>query len=133
MTTDRFVVAQERDAVASRFIVRIAVAAMLIGGIGVALAAAILDAGPAPGGGPSSIARSGTAVAPRDIGMVTQTLIAEERHARELRDEQRKALEAYGWVDRSQGIARIPIDEAINLVVAECAGQKAAMDGGARR
>lgn len=32
--------------------------------------------------------------------------------------EQRKALSVYAWVDRSKGIARIPIAEAIRIVAA---------------
>lgn len=32
--------------------------------------------------------------------------------------EQRMALSRYDWVDRSQGLARIPIDEAMRIIVA---------------
>lgn len=32
--------------------------------------------------------------------------------------EQRMALSGYGWVDRSKGIARIPIEEAMRIVTA---------------
>jgi hypothetical protein len=32
--------------------------------------------------------------------------------------EQRMALSGYGWVDRSRGIARIPIDEAMRIIAA---------------
>jgi hypothetical protein len=32
--------------------------------------------------------------------------------------EQRKALSAYGWVDRSQGLVRIPIKEAMRIIAA---------------
>jgi hypothetical protein len=32
--------------------------------------------------------------------------------------EQRTALSGYGWVDRSKGLARIPIDEAMRIIAA---------------
>lgn len=32
--------------------------------------------------------------------------------------EQRMALSGYGWVDRPKGIARIPIEEAMRIVIA---------------
>jgi hypothetical protein len=32
-------------------------------------------------------------------------------------DSQQKALHSYGWVDRQKGIAHIPIDEAMRMVV----------------
>lgn len=33
--------------------------------------------------------------------------------------QQRAALSSYGWVDRAAGIARIPLDEAMSLIVAK--------------
>ncbi|MDB4942144.1 MAG: hypothetical protein JWP97_1678 [Labilithrix sp.] len=36
-----------------------------------------------------------------------------------LRDEQRRALEGYGWVDRDAGVARIPIERAMDLLAAD--------------
>jgi len=38
-----------------------------------------------------------------------------------LRQESSKALTTYGWVDKSKGVVRIPIDEAMKLTVAELA------------
>ncbi len=35
----------------------------------------------------------------------------------ELREQQRALLNGYGWVNRDAGIARIPIDEAMRMVV----------------
>jgi len=37
----------------------------------------------------------------------------------DLRDAQRRELAGWGWVDRDAGIARIPIDRAMDLVVKE--------------
>jgi len=33
--------------------------------------------------------------------------------------EQRAALSTYGWVDRSKGLARIPIEEAMRIIAAK--------------
>lgn len=39
-----------------------------------------------------------------------------ERDLRTLQDDQRRRLESYAWVDRSSGIARMPIAEAMRLL-----------------
>ena len=36
---------------------------------------------------------------------------------RELRDKQQALLNGYGWVNRDAGVARIPIEEAMRIVV----------------
>ena len=35
----------------------------------------------------------------------------------EMRAEENAVLQSYGWVDRDQGVARMPIDEAMKIVV----------------
>jgi hypothetical protein len=46
-----------------------------------------------------------------------------------LREEADKALTTYGWVDKTKGVARIPIARAMDLTVAELARQKPAPAG----
>src|SRR5262249_58133153 len=46
-----------------------------------------------------------------------------------LRDEADKALTTYGWVDKNKGVARIPIERAMELTVADLAKQKPAPAG----
>jgi len=46
-----------------------------------------------------------------------------------LREEGDKALTTYGWVDKSKGVARIPIARAMELTVADLAKQKPASAG----
>jgi hypothetical protein len=46
-----------------------------------------------------------------------------------LREEAEKALTTYGWVDKNKGIARISIDRAMELTIAELAQQKPAPAG----
>ncbi|HEU5312861.1 MAG TPA: hypothetical protein VFU08_03470 [Candidatus Udaeobacter sp.] len=46
-----------------------------------------------------------------------------------LREEADKALTTYGWIDKNKGVARIPIERAMELTVAELAQQKPAPAG----
>jgi hypothetical protein len=42
------------------------------------------------------------------------------------REEAAKALTTYGWIDKNKGVARIPIERAMELTIAELAQQKPA-------
>ena len=46
-----------------------------------------------------------------------------------LREEAAKALTTYGWIDKNKGVARIPIDRAMELTIAKLAQQKPAPAG----
>ena len=46
-----------------------------------------------------------------------------------LREEADKALTTYGWVDKNKGVARIPIERAMELMVADLAKQTPAPAG----
>jgi len=46
-----------------------------------------------------------------------------------LREEADKALTTYGWIDKNKGVARIPVERAMELTVAELAKQKPAPAG----
>jgi hypothetical protein len=46
-----------------------------------------------------------------------------------LREENQKDLTTYAWVDKNKGVARIPIDRAMELTVAELAQKKPAPAG----
>src|SRR5438128_8511377 len=45
------------------------------------------------------------------------------------REEAAKALATYGWIDKNKGIARIPIERAMELTTAKLATQKPATAG----
>src|SRR6266568_9253266 len=45
------------------------------------------------------------------------------------RDEAAKALTTYSWIDKNKGVARIPIDRAMELTIAKLAQQKPAPAG----
>src|SRR6266550_2312613 len=46
-----------------------------------------------------------------------------------LREEADKALTTYGWIDKTKGLARIPIERAMEFTVADLAKQKPAPAG----
>ena len=46
-----------------------------------------------------------------------------------LREEADKALTTYGWIDKNKGVARIPIERAMELTIADLAKQKPAPAG----
>jgi hypothetical protein len=46
-----------------------------------------------------------------------------------LREEADKALTGYGWIDKNKGVARVPIERAMELTVADLAKQKPALAG----
>jgi hypothetical protein len=46
-----------------------------------------------------------------------------------LQEENQKELTTYAWVDKNKGVARIPIDRAMELMVAELAQKKPAPAG----
>src|ERR1043166_2786690 len=46
-----------------------------------------------------------------------------------LREEADKALTTYGWMDKNKGVARIPVERAMELTVADLAKQKPAPAG----
>src|ERR1700675_4899267 len=51
---------------------------------------------------------------------------AREEKLKNLREEDIKALTTYGWMDKTKGVARVPIDHAMQLTVAELAQKKPA-------
>lgn len=52
-----------------------------------------------------------------EIGIVDQVLFEGDHRLADWRADRKARLEGYGWVDRSKGVAHIPIDKAIDEVV----------------
>jgi hypothetical protein len=65
-------------------------------------------------------------MAPRQIAGIHQTLIERDRHGWEQREEQRRSLDEYRWISRERGIAQIPIDRAMDIVLDDEARAKGA-------
>jgi hypothetical protein len=113
-----FEVQQEDDVVASRYLGVVGVVSILCGAAGVFLSSLLLIAG-SGALQPSAAGRQGPRTAPREIAGLEQTLLSEERAGVDRRESQRRELARWGWVDRRAGVARVPIDRAIGVVVAE--------------
>jgi hypothetical protein len=65
---------------------------------------------------PAPEGASGPARADAEMGLVEQTLILTTRRGLDQQAKQRESLGAFGWGDRPHGIAKIPIDRAMDLV-----------------
>jgi hypothetical protein len=106
----------EEDRIHSKTIVFVGVAALVVFFVAslVAIAAMkkqqrdLLPDGPAPL--PAELGQS-------KIGVLEQRLFEYSNQAAVLREVQRRKLESAGWVDRAQGVARLPIGRAMELVV----------------
>ena len=70
-------------------------------------------------------AGGGTAPAPGSPPHIAGAPVLEVDPAREIaayREEKRRLLESYGWVDREHGIVRIPIERAMEALASGHAG-----------
>ncbi len=117
MSEQDFEVVQEKDKVASRKIVAIAIGSVIIGAAGVVIEALLLMAG--AGSVKIDTVPPGQAQRPATvhIGEVKQTDIYRKAWGQELLAAQRKELESYRWVEKDRGVAQIPIDKAMDIVV----------------
>jgi hypothetical protein len=113
---EHFAVRQEADVVATRAILTVAIVAVIAASAAVGGAAALLchvDGSLRPSAaGPGGPARPG-----RTISGVEQTPILDTAVGIDLRDRQRAELARWGWAKRDAGVATLPIDVAIDLVV----------------
>jgi hypothetical protein len=53
-----------------------------------------------------------------EIGMVDQVPFVSDQRLHAWRRDRRRELETYTWVDKSKGVVRIPIEEAMDKVAA---------------
>ncbi len=113
-----FEVRQGADEVASGDLLRVGVASILIGALGVFFGGLIVFAS-VGAITPNEAGPPGPRPAPRTLSHIEQTPIWQTRVGLDLRDAQRRDLESWGWIDRRAGIAKIPIDRAMDLVAKE--------------
>jgi hypothetical protein len=115
--------AQADEHVAGYKVVAVGVIALVVFAAAVAWSARILDrttrtlspSGPLP---------IGKEIGKAEIGIVDQTPFETTRGAEHYRREQLKKLSSYGWVDPKKGIIHVPIDKAIDELLAEQRGKK---------
>jgi hypothetical protein len=112
-----FRVLQEEDLVAAPKVLGIAVVSVAVGLLAVFFEGTLLERN--AGRIWRSPIHDETPRAGREISNIEQTPILEARDGLDLRDKQREELTHYAWVNRDAGIAAIPIERAIDLVVEE--------------
>ena len=64
------------------------------------------------------VARVPSEIGKPEIGIVDQVPFSIDHRLEDWKAEYTKRLSTYGWVDRAKGVARIPIDKAMEQVVA---------------
>jgi hypothetical protein len=109
MTGDEFHPVQERDRIAIRRVTAIALGVCVAGAVSVVVEWRMLRA-------QSATAASSPVTAPPP-GLVEFSPIWDSERGVLLEAQQRKLLDRAEWVDRDAGIARIPIERAMDLVV----------------
>jgi hypothetical protein len=110
--------AQADERIASFKIVAVGVVALLVFGAATVWSTRILDrtartlspAGPLP---------VGKEIGKPEIGIVDQTPFETTRGAAHYRREQLQRLNSYGWVDPAKGIIHVPVDKAIDQLLAQ--------------
>ncbi len=115
--------AQADEHVAGFKVVAIGVTALVVFGAATWWSSRILDrtartlspAGPLP---------IGKEIGKAEIGIVDQTPFETTRGAEHYRREQLQRLNSYGWVDPAKGIIHVPIEKAIEQLLAEQQGKK---------
>lgn len=58
-----------------------------------------------------------------EVGIINQQQFELETRAYSLQAQQRAALHAYGWADRKQNLAYVPVEEGIKRVTAQYGGR----------
>lgn len=107
-------VRQDPDSLNRRGIALVTVASIVIMALALMAAWALLERWERGREGERAV----PSAAPRTIGMLEQAPILGTGRGLELRARQEADLHRFGWVDRDGGIARIPIEDAVDLLVA---------------
>jgi hypothetical protein len=115
--------AQADEHVAGYKIVAVGVIALAVFAAAVAWSARILDR-TARTLSPSGPLPVGKEIGKPEIGIVDQVPFETTRAAERYRREQLQKLNSYGWVDQRKGIIHVPIEKAIEEVLAEQRGKR---------
>ena len=66
----------------------------------------------------------GAEIGKPEIGLVEQVPFETSRGAEQYRREQHEWLNGYGWIDREKGVIHVPIEKAIDQLLAQQQGKK---------
>jgi hypothetical protein len=108
--TEPHLIQQEPDVLPGSRLLLLAASALFVSVLGVLVSWWMLSNDSASH--PPSLLASSAAFAP---GTPEQTPIETTERGLTLRVQQQKQLAGYGWVDRDAGVARIPIERAMDL------------------
>ena len=119
MSTHDFKVRQAKDNVPSGKLIGLTIASMFVGGVCVLASSFVQSC-------ETKDQRHGLVSypAPKPPGTVEHSLIETSSRGLDQIAVQRQVLDHYGWVDRARGIARLPIDRAMDLMVEDARGQR---------
>jgi len=117
-TSNRAAVRQEADHIRARPLLAAISAAIVLGCLGVLWVGIQLRGmddlyRPAGERGPAGQVVTG----PTSIGGISQTLIGVDSSFAKLRAQQLQVLDSFEWIDQRRGIARIPVDSAMQIVI----------------
>jgi hypothetical protein len=98
---------QEEERLPTRRLAFVAAACVAAAGLGIIVSGAMQ--------GRRSVAA--TLPARAQLGIVEQSLVGATERGITLRNAQSRELDRFGWVDEAHGVATIPIDRAMLLVV----------------
>ncbi len=115
--------AQADEHIAGFKVVAIGVTALVVFGAATWWSSRILDR-TARTLSPSGPLPVGKEIGKAEIGIVDQTPFETTRGAEHYRREQLQRLNSYGWVDPAKGIIHVPIEKAIEQLLAEQQGKK---------
>jgi hypothetical protein len=98
-------------------VIGVGVASLVIFALSIAVAGRIMHGAEA-----EAVSKTGHAtmfVAKRaEIGIVDQVPFTADKRLPAWRGERKAYLDGYGWVDRSKGVVHIPIDKAVDRILA---------------
>jgi hypothetical protein len=66
----------------------------------------------------NGVAKPGSEMGKSEIGIVDQVLFSDDHRLDNWKAAHRKHLDSVGWVDKSKGIVHIPIEQAMQKIVA---------------
>jgi hypothetical protein len=111
-------VARQEDVLARPLLLRIGLATVMVG-LALCVVAYLIMWGRERALRPSMHFPERDAPAPHAVSGVREELFELAHPAPDLKARQRASLSKYGWVDRSRGLVRIPIERAMDVVAGQ--------------
>lgn len=100
-------------------IAAVLISALVLFGVGILWSVALADQRKHQLVDEQGQAAPGNQIGKPEIGMVDQQLFEIENRSAELKAKKLQRLHSYGWVDQSKKVVHIPIEKAMEQVLAE--------------